>query len=211
MSKGPQALLERKSAIPINIPPTTNKRVMCSFKNKTASKVPTTGWAKNVSDAAPASNTAKAVFHRYIARAVEMMPMNKMPPAIPGLIFPKWCVANSQPLKGRQTGKPPIKAISVVDRTSVSRVTFRMRTEYSAQVKAAATRQTFPQKKEGERDEFPGLITATTPAVATTSANRRFRVIFSESKREANIKTKAGAAEVTSHPLAAVDRFVPTN
>jgi hypothetical protein len=85
-----QVLLERINAIPIRIPPTTNKGVMCSLKKRTLSRVPTTGCAKNVSEAAPASSTEKAVFHKYIARAVEMIPRNKMPPTTQTLIVPSW-------------------------------------------------------------------------------------------------------------------------
>ena len=83
-----QVLLESSRAIPIRTPPTTDKGVMCSLKKRTLSRIPTTGWAKKVSEAAPASNTANAVFHKYIARAVEIIPRNKMPPTTPMLMVP---------------------------------------------------------------------------------------------------------------------------
>jgi hypothetical protein len=46
--------------IPINTPPTKNNGVMLSPRNSQPRNVPTTGCAKNVSDAIPASTRVKA-------------------------------------------------------------------------------------------------------------------------------------------------------
>jgi hypothetical protein len=56
-----------------------NKDPMFSCRKIMPRAVPTTGWAKKVREATPASRIAKAVFQRYIARAVEIIPRNKIP------------------------------------------------------------------------------------------------------------------------------------
>jgi len=67
----------------MRIPPKMNKGVIFSPRKNQPRRVPTTGWAKNVSDAAVAGNCAKAKFHRNIATAVEIMPRKRIPPITP--------------------------------------------------------------------------------------------------------------------------------
>ncbi len=106
---------------------------------------------------------------------------------------------------------PPKSMIALEVSRSPLFETLRTRTEYSAQVSAAASRLILPQNKVGESSALRGSMTAITPSVETASAIIRLVVVRSPSKKGANSRTKAGVAEVTSEPLEAVESFVPTN
>ena len=82
------SLLAMISPIPINKPPNKNKGVTVSPRKIAPKIVPTTGWAKKDSEAKLASRRAKAVFHRYMARAVAIMPRKRIPAITPRVISP---------------------------------------------------------------------------------------------------------------------------
>ena len=65
-----------------------NSGVICSPRNTQPKRDPTIGCAKKVKEATPASSVAKAVFQRYMAKAVEMMSINSDPSMAPSVIIP---------------------------------------------------------------------------------------------------------------------------
>src|SRR5688572_16632070 len=188
-----------------------NNGVMLSPRNNQPRKMPTTGWAKNVSEAAPASRMANALFHRIIANAVDMTPRKSTPPITPGLISPTPAVDNSHAPAGSTTGRPPTKAIRLNERTSRLCVILRTSTEYKAHVIAAPNNSRLPRNNSGFNCAERGSITVTTPQDASRSATRLSSVIFALSSIHANSSTKADVVDVTSEPFAADESFVARN
>src|SRR5215213_8550076 len=76
---------------------------------------------------------------------------------------------------------------------------------------AAPKSNMLPRNNSGFSWAERGSITATTPSVARASEVTRSGVIFSLSNSAAKTSTKAGVAEVTREPFAAVDNLVPRN
>ena len=85
-----------------------------------------------------------------MAMAVEIMPRNRIPPMMPGVIIPIPCVESSQRLTGTVSGSPPNSMMAEACSISVLNETFRTRTEYSAQVMAAPSSDRFPMNRDEE-------------------------------------------------------------
>ena len=70
--------------IAMSRPPTIKRGVIFSPRKYAPRRVPTTGWAKKVSEARLAFTKAKAEFHRNMASAVDMIPINSTPASTAG-------------------------------------------------------------------------------------------------------------------------------